>query len=84
MNHKVNQQQRELKVKDQTIEILNEILIASDMRIKDLYERCSYLEDYNRRNNFHFSGINESQGKETCNSRQFFFRSGSSRNEQTG
>lgn len=65
LNIKMNQQQRELRDKDQLILDLSEKLKASEVHFKDLYERCNYQEDYNRRNNLQFIGIGERQGGET-------------------
>ena len=62
---KVNQQQHDLEGKNQTIEDLNDKLKASGVHVKDLYERCNYQEDYNRRNNLQISGIEESRAGET-------------------
>lgn len=65
LSRKVNQQQRELREKDQVIEELSEKLKASEVHSKDLYERCIYQDDYNRRNNLQFVGIEKKQGSET-------------------
>lgn len=65
MTRTAKQQHRELKDKDQAIEELGEKQKASDILIEDLYDRCNYQEDYNRRNNLQFIGIEEKQEGET-------------------
>lgn len=62
--------QKEIEDLKHTINNQNEVnndlkdkLQASEVHFKDLYERCNYQEDYNRRNNLRITGMAEQRSE---------------------
>lgn len=63
LKHELNQLKQERKSDSVLITKLSEDLQASLKSIEELKYRCNYQEDYNRRNNLQFVGIEEDAGE---------------------
>lgn len=65
LKQQVKHQEREEHKNRETINKLTEILQVSGKQVQNLEERCNWQEDYSRRLNLQFVGIEESSGGET-------------------